>query len=51
VIAKDAALSEAGIRANLEAFVAMGERADVPAVAGFLDRSFLAEAVQTGSER
>jgi NitT/TauT family transport system substrate-binding protein len=51
VIAPEAALSEAGIRANLEAFVAMRERAYVPEVAGFLDTSFLAEAVQTGSAR
>jgi NitT/TauT family transport system substrate-binding protein len=51
VIAREAALSEAGIRANLDAFVEMHERTDVPAVAGFLDTSFLGEVVQTRSVR
>jgi ABC-type nitrate/sulfonate/bicarbonate transport system substrate-binding protein len=46
VVAPEAALSEAGIGANLEAFVEMRERADLPAVAGFLDTSFLAEALR-----
>ena len=51
VVAPGAALFEAGIRANLDAFVAMGERREVPALAGFLDTSFLAEAMRAGSAR
>jgi ABC-type nitrate/sulfonate/bicarbonate transport system substrate-binding protein len=51
VIAPEAALNEAGIRANLDAFVQMGERADVPALTGFLDTSFLAEAMRGGAVR
>jgi hypothetical protein len=51
VIAPEAALNEAGIRANLDAFVEMGERADAPALAGFLDTSFLAEAIRRGPAR
>jgi ABC-type nitrate/sulfonate/bicarbonate transport system substrate-binding protein len=46
VVAPEAVLFEAGIRANLEAFVAMGELREAPALAGFLDTSFLAEAVR-----
>ena len=44
VIAPEAALFESGIRANLDAFVAMGELAEAPQLAGFLDTSYLAEA-------
>jgi ABC-type nitrate/sulfonate/bicarbonate transport system substrate-binding protein len=46
VVARDAALSPDGIKANLDAFVAMGELASPPPVAGFIDSSFLAEASQ-----
>lgn len=49
VIAPEAALYEDGIRANLEAFVAMGEMAQAPPLAGFIDASFLGEA--TGPAR
>jgi ABC-type nitrate/sulfonate/bicarbonate transport system substrate-binding protein len=44
VIAPEAALSADGIKANLDAFVAMGELATPPPPAGFIDASFLAEA-------
>jgi ABC-type nitrate/sulfonate/bicarbonate transport system substrate-binding protein len=50
VIAPDASLNEAGIRANLDALVAMGERAELPPVGSFIDASFLAEAVRTVAE-
>jgi ABC-type nitrate/sulfonate/bicarbonate transport system substrate-binding protein len=46
VIAPEAALSPEGIKANLDAFVAMGELASPPPPAGFIDASFLAEASQ-----
>jgi hypothetical protein len=44
VIAPDAALFPDGLQANLDAFVAMGELAAPPPLAGFIDASFLAEA-------
>jgi ABC-type nitrate/sulfonate/bicarbonate transport system substrate-binding protein len=44
VIARDAALSGEGIKANLDALTAMGELATAPAPADFIDASFLAEA-------
>ena len=44
VIASEAALSPDGIKANLDALVAMGELASAPPAAGFIDASFLAEA-------
>lgn len=47
VIAPNGALSTDGLKANLDAFVAMGEIAAAPALAGFLDTSFLAEAVRS----
>jgi NitT/TauT family transport system substrate-binding protein len=43
VIAPGAALFPDGLKANLDAFVAMGELAEPPPLAGFLDTSFLAE--------
>jgi ABC-type nitrate/sulfonate/bicarbonate transport system substrate-binding protein len=46
VVAPQAALSPDGIKANLDAFVAMGELASAPPPAGFIDASFLAEASQ-----
>jgi NitT/TauT family transport system substrate-binding protein len=46
VIAPEAALSPDGIKANLDAFVTMGELASPPPLAGFIDASFLAEASQ-----
>lgn len=46
VIARDGALFEAGIKANLDALVAMGELAEAPALAGFIDASFLADAAK-----
>jgi hypothetical protein len=50
-IGSEAALYEAGIRANLNAFVDMGELREAPALAPFLDTSFLAEATRAGSAR
>jgi NitT/TauT family transport system substrate-binding protein len=44
VVAPDAALFADGIKANLDALVAMGEFAAAPPLAGFIDASFLAEA-------
>jgi NitT/TauT family transport system substrate-binding protein len=46
VIARDAALSEDGIKANLDALVAAGELAEAPPLPGFIDASFLAEATK-----
>jgi NitT/TauT family transport system substrate-binding protein len=43
VIAPDAALFTDGIQANLDALVAMGDLAAPPALASFIDPSFLAE--------
>jgi hypothetical protein len=51
VICEEAALYEAGIRANLNAFVDMGELREAPALAPFLDTSFLGEAMWAGSTR
>jgi ABC-type nitrate/sulfonate/bicarbonate transport system substrate-binding protein len=48
VIAPEAALYLDGVRANLDAFVAMGELAQVPPLTGFIDTSFLAEALAPG---
>ena len=47
VIAPDGALFPEGIAANLDAFIRMGEIAQAPPLAGFIDPSFLAEAVQS----
>jgi ABC-type nitrate/sulfonate/bicarbonate transport system substrate-binding protein len=45
VVAPDAALFEAGIQANLDAFLEMGEmKVPLPPVSRFVDASFLAEA-------
>jgi NitT/TauT family transport system substrate-binding protein len=44
VIAHEAALSEDGIKANFDALVALGDLAERPPLAGFIDGSFLAEA-------
>ena len=46
VVAPAAVLSADGIRANLDAFVAMGQLASAPPAADFIDASFLAEATQ-----
>jgi ABC-type nitrate/sulfonate/bicarbonate transport system substrate-binding protein len=43
VIAPDAALFEEGIKANLDALVAMGDMAAAPPLSKFVDASFLAE--------
>jgi NitT/TauT family transport system substrate-binding protein len=43
VIAPDAALFEEGIKANLDALVAMGDMTAPPPVANFVDAGFLAE--------
>jgi ABC-type nitrate/sulfonate/bicarbonate transport system substrate-binding protein len=45
VIARDAGLFEDGIKANFDALIAMGDLAQPPPLAGFIDASFLAEAV------
>jgi ABC-type nitrate/sulfonate/bicarbonate transport system substrate-binding protein len=45
VIALDAALFPDGIKANLDAFVEMGEIKQAPPLAGFIDAGFLAEAL------
>jgi ABC-type nitrate/sulfonate/bicarbonate transport system substrate-binding protein len=47
VIAPEAALYEEGIKANLDAFVSMGEIKAAPPLAGFIDASFLPEAQGT----
>jgi ABC-type nitrate/sulfonate/bicarbonate transport system substrate-binding protein len=44
VIARGAALSEDGIRANFDALVALRDLAERPSLAAFIDGSFLAEA-------
>ena len=44
VIAPDGALFPEGLKANLDAFVAMGELTEPPPLAGFIDASFLGEA-------
>jgi ABC-type nitrate/sulfonate/bicarbonate transport system substrate-binding protein len=49
VIAREAALFPDGIKANLDALVAMGELAAPPPLDQFIDASFLAEASKPGS--
>jgi ABC-type nitrate/sulfonate/bicarbonate transport system substrate-binding protein len=44
VIARGAALSEEGIRANFDALVALGDLTERPPLADFIDASFLAQA-------
>jgi ABC-type nitrate/sulfonate/bicarbonate transport system substrate-binding protein len=46
VVAREAALSPEGIKANFDALKAMGELESVPPLAGFVDASFLAEAAR-----
>ena len=46
VIAREAALFEDGIKANLDALVVMGDIPAPPPLAGFIDASFLAEAAK-----
>ena len=46
VIAPDAALFEEGIKANLDALVAMGDMAAPPPLANFVDPGFMAEVVK-----
>jgi hypothetical protein len=46
VIAREASLYPEGIKANLDALVEMGELTQAPPLAGFIDASFLAEALQ-----
>jgi NitT/TauT family transport system substrate-binding protein len=46
VIAPDGALFPEGLKANLDAFVAMGELTEPPPLAGFIDASFLGEAAR-----
>jgi NitT/TauT family transport system substrate-binding protein len=45
VIARDAGLFEDGIKANFDALIAMADLTRPPPLAGFIDASFLAEAV------
>ncbi len=46
VIAHEAALSADGIRSNFDALIAMGDLVAPPPLDGFIDRSFLAEAMK-----
>ncbi len=46
VIAREAALFEDGIKANFDALIAMGDLVAPPPLDGFIDRSFLAEAMK-----
>jgi len=46
VVARDAALSPEGIKANFDALKAMGEIETLPPLTGFIDASFLAEAAR-----
>jgi ABC-type nitrate/sulfonate/bicarbonate transport system substrate-binding protein len=46
VIAREAALFEDGIKANFAALIAMGDLVEPPPLAGFIDGSFLAEAMK-----
>ncbi len=46
VIAREAALFEDGIKANFDALIAMGDLTVPPPLAGFIDGSFLAEALK-----
>jgi NitT/TauT family transport system substrate-binding protein len=51
VIARGAALSRQGIKANLDALAAMGEVAATPPLESFIDASFLAEATHASPAR
>jgi hypothetical protein len=51
VIARGAALSPQGIKANLDALAAMGEVVAAPPLESFIDASFLAEATQAPPAR
>jgi NitT/TauT family transport system substrate-binding protein len=51
VIAPDAGLFEDGLKANLDALVAMGDLAAPPPLDGFIDASFLAEVSKHGPAR
>jgi ABC-type nitrate/sulfonate/bicarbonate transport system substrate-binding protein len=51
VIARGAALSPQGIKANLDALAAMGEVVAAPPLESFIDASFLAEATQASPAR
>ncbi|HEY4745949.1 MAG TPA: ABC transporter substrate-binding protein [Steroidobacteraceae bacterium] len=44
VVAREAALFEDGIKANFDALVALGDLAEPPPLAGFIDASFLVQA-------
>jgi ABC-type nitrate/sulfonate/bicarbonate transport system substrate-binding protein len=46
VIAREAALFEDGIRANFDALIARGDLLEAPPLDGFIDGSFLAEAMK-----
>jgi hypothetical protein len=46
VIAREAAMFEDGIKANFDALVALGDLTAPPPLAGFIDGSFLAEALK-----
>jgi len=46
VIAREAALFEDGIRANFDALIARGDLLEAPSLDGFIDGSFLAEAMK-----
>jgi ABC-type nitrate/sulfonate/bicarbonate transport system substrate-binding protein len=46
VIAREAALFEDGIKANFDALIARGDLLEAPPLDGFIDRSFLAEAMK-----
>ena len=46
VIARGAALFEDGIKANFDTLIAMGDLNDPPPLAGFIDGTFLAEALK-----
>lgn len=51
VIARNAALSPQGIKANLDALAAMGEVTAAPPLDSFIDASFLAEAARAATAR
>ena len=46
MFAREAELSVDGIKANLDAFVAMGEQTSAPPAESFIDASFLAGATK-----
>lgn len=46
VIARDSALFEDGIKSNFDALVALGDLQSAPALSGFVDASFLADAAK-----